>query len=90
MADIIEIKTGTKVETPPDKSAPATINKDAVEMIENCLNRLKSGESIAMALVEVRSDPKRTVNTCFTTGGDYYHEVVSGCAVLLSRVTADA
>ncbi len=67
------------------KSDPPT-NKDAIEMIEGLLERLKAGESVAVAFVEVFRD--RSVAHAWSDSASY-HLLNSGAAGLAARIAMD-
>lgn len=61
------------------------INKNAIELVEEILVRLKSGESVAFGFVEVRK--ARTVATGYSDCKDgAYHLLNSGAARLAARL----
>jgi hypothetical protein len=72
-------------------SASATLvqdkpNAEAITMIENLLERLKSGDTIAVAFVEVAK--RRTVSIWAPAAPDgCYHCLNSGAARLAMRIT---
>lgn len=57
---------------------------EAVEIIEELLGRLKSGQSIAVAFIEVKKGG--IVATCFSTDNDCFHQLNSGAASLANRL----
>lgn len=63
------------------------VNADAIDLIEGLLARLKTGEAIAAAFVEVKKG--NTIATAWskTTGG--YHLMNSGAARLSTRLSSD-
>lgn len=65
-----------------------TVNQDAIELVSGLLDRLKSGESVAVALVEVKAD-HNTVATAYSKSDRAYHLMCSGCARLLTRISQD-
>ena len=68
------------------KLAPREVNQEAIEIVEDVLARLKSGESLAVAVVEIRQG--RTVGTAYSAS-DYYHELNSGAARLAARIAME-
>lgn len=63
-------------------------NAEALRLVEDVAERLRSGESIAVALVEVRKG--RTVATAWSQPPDgAYHLLNSGAARLASRLALD-
>lgn len=71
---------------PRTTSGAVEVNHDAVLLIEGVLERLKSGKSVAVAVVEVldRSDV-----ACAFSRSTYYHQLNSGAARLAARLAAD-
>lgn len=67
--------------------APPYINNEAIQLVEELLYRLKSGQSIAVGLAEVYADGS-TVATAYSKS-DVYHQLCSGCARLASRIALD-
>lgn len=64
-------------------------NAHALELIEACAERLRSGESIAVALVEVRKG--RTVGSAWSEAPDgSYHLLNSGVARLAHRLASQS
>lgn len=65
-----------------------TPNADALKLVEDVAGRLRSGESIAVALVEVRKG--REVATAWSQSPDgSYHLLNSGAARLAARLALD-
>jgi hypothetical protein len=62
------------------------VNADAIGLIEDVLERLIAGETVAVAVVEVRK--ARTVATAYTAG-EHYHTLNSGCARLAARIATE-
>ena len=61
-------------------------NEGAIELVEGLIDRLKSGDALAVAFVEVRRG--NTVCTGYSTSNQY-HCLNSGAAILASRLAAD-
>lgn len=61
-------------------------NGDAIELAEGLLERLRSGEAIAVAFVEVGADG--SVGTAYSKSSSY-HLLNSGAARLASRLAID-
>ncbi len=68
------------------KTAPY-VNQEAVDLVEGLLERLKSGHSVAVGLVEVYADGS-TVATAYSNSHTY-HQMCSGCARLAARIALD-
>ena len=66
--------------------ADEPVNEDAVQMIEGLLERLRSGEAVAVAVVEVMK--AGTVATAYSTSFSY-HQLNSGAARLASRLASE-
>lgn len=68
-----------------EKVLPTPPNQDAIQVLEGILERLRSGESLAIAYVEVRQ-----MGSVATGWADHptgrYHFLCSGAARLLSRL----
>jgi len=65
-----------------------TPNTEALKLVEDVAERLRSGESIAVALIEVRKG--RTVATAWSQPPDgAYHLLNSGAARLAARLALD-
>lgn len=62
------------------------INRCAIEMVEGLLERLRSGEAVAVALVEVKADG--FVATGYSKSR-HYHHLNSGAATLAHRLAGD-
>ncbi len=62
---------------------PTGKNRDAIELCEEVLARLKSGEAVAVALVEVR---RGGVVATAVSKSDVYHQLNSGAARLASSL----
>ena len=60
------------------------INDAAIETVSGLLERLKSGEALAVAFVEAKKGG--LVSTYSNFGIDQYHHIVSGCTRLTQRV----
>jgi hypothetical protein len=60
-----------------------TPSQEAIELVDGVLARLKSGESVAAAIVEVK--PGGLVAQGWS-GGPYHHELSSGAATLAWRL----
>jgi len=88
MADIFEFKSGTKVDPETGIEHEVKINQDAIDILEDALKRAKVGDLVAVGLVEVWGNKKETVTTSFTTGGNHYHQLNSGCALLFTRISS--
>lgn len=71
---------------PKPTSNEAMVNSDAVELVEGLLERLRSGEAVAVALVEVQKG--NVVATAFSKSM-YYHQLNSGAARLAARLALD-
>jgi hypothetical protein len=65
------------------RAAGPLINAEAIELVEGLLSRLRSGESTAVAFVEVLKG--RVVATAFANDGQSYHTLNSGAARLAAR-----
>lgn len=65
---------------------PKSVNKDAQQMVEDLLERVKSGETVDVAVVEVTN--KGTVATAWS-GAGFRHMLNSGAAVLAQRLAAE-
>jgi hypothetical protein len=61
------------------------INHEAIKQVELLLESLKSGETQAVAFTEAQKGGR--VST-FAACGNYYHQICSGCARLLRRVSS--
>lgn len=61
-------------------------NEVAVERLGEILERFKSGESLAFAIVEVKR--AGTVATQYVSDGKSYHELNSGAATLAHRIAS--
>lgn len=61
-------------------------NGDAIDLVEGLLERLKAGECVAVALVEVKKDG--CVATAYSHS-DSYHFLCSGAARLAARLAID-
>jgi len=66
--------------------AAASVNREAIELAEEVLERLRSGETIAFAVIEVRK--ARTVGTAYVAA-DQYHLLNSGAARLAVRIASE-
>ena len=64
----------------------ASTNSDAIALIEGTLERLRSGETVAVAVVEVLADG--AVVTHYSES-EYYHQLNSGAARLAARLALD-
>lgn len=64
---------------------PEAIDPDLLERAEELLARVKSGETLALATVEVQRG--RIVQTGWSDNG-YYHELNSGAARLANRLAS--
>jgi len=62
------------------------VNESALNLVEETLARIKSGEVISVAIVEVRKS--RMVATCVSKGAAY-HEMNSGAARLAAQLAND-
>lgn len=62
------------------------INDDAIELVSGVLERLRKGETIAVAVVEVLS--AGGVGTHYSKS-DKYHQLNSGVARLAARLALD-
>lgn len=60
--------------------------QDAVELVEELLARLKSGETVAVAIVDVRLGS--AVATAWA-GNEHYHKLNSGAARLSVRLASE-
>ena len=67
-------------------SAPALVSEDALELAEQILARVRNGETVGLAVVEVRRD--RSV-ACAWSQGDSYHRLNSGAARLANRLASE-
>lgn len=67
--------------------AEPTVNLDAIASVEGLLARLKSGEAVAAAFVEVSAQPG-VVGVYYSPSSDY-HRLCSGCARLAARIALD-
>lgn len=65
--------------------APTNINDDAVHLIEDVLERLRRGESIAVAVVEVMKAGNVATAYCKSQS---YHHLNSGAARLAARLAS--
>lgn len=61
-------------------------NDDAIQLVEGLLERLRSGEALAVAIVEVQKGGN--VATAFSKGL-HYHALNSGAARLAARLALD-
>ncbi|MCV9940924.1 hypothetical protein OIU35_31625 [Boseaceae bacterium BT-24-1] len=68
------------------KVAESPVNESALELVEETMARVKTGEVIAVAIIEVRK--ARTVATSISTSSAY-HELNSGAARLAARLATD-
>lgn len=68
-----------------NEAAPA-INEEAIELVEGVLERLKTGKSLAIAIVEVYSTNE--VGTAYSKSNKYHH-LNSGAARLAARLAVD-
>lgn len=68
------------------KVASDPVNQDALELAEQTVERIKAGEVIAVAIIEVRK--ARTVATAISASSAY-HELNSGAARLAARLAND-
>lgn len=64
----------------PTKKDP---NVDAIELVEGLLERLKSGDAVAVAFAEVHADGSVATAWCKSS---YYHHLNSGAATLAARI----
>ncbi len=64
----------------------ATVNADAIELIEGTLERLKSGEVVAVAVVEVLREAGVANHY---SQSDRYFELMAGVARLQARLAVD-
>lgn len=62
------------------------VNSDALQLAEATVERIKSGEVIAVAIVEVRRE--RTVAIAYSRS-DQYHLLNSGAARLANRIASE-
>lgn len=67
-------------------AAPSLVSEDALELAEQVLARIRSGETVSLAVVEVRKD--RSV-ACAWSQGDSYHRLNSGAARLANRLASE-
>lgn len=67
---------------------PAPINHDAIQLMEGVLDRLRSGEVVAVGLVEVKQ--RGVVGTAYSAGTGWYHELSSGAATLAVRFATES
>lgn len=67
-------------------AAELSTNQAAIDLAEEVLGRLRSGETIAFAVVEVRK--ARTVATGYVAA-DQYHLLNSGAARLAVRIASE-
>lgn len=66
--------------------AAEAVNEDGVKLIEGLLERLRSGEAVAVAVVEVMK--AGTVATAYSASSSY-HQLNSGAARLSSRLASE-
>lgn len=78
--NIVELKLADK---------PKPINHDAIEMVEGLLERLKSGETYSVALVEVYADSNTVATAWSKGGGGQFHQLNSGVSILAYRLAKD-
>ena len=65
---------------------PDLVSEDALELAEQILARVRNGETVSLAVVEVRRD--RSV-ACAWSSGDSYHRLNSGAARLANRLASE-
>lgn len=61
-------------------------NGDAIELCEGLLERLRNGDSVAVAFVEVKRS--RVVATAWSKS-DTFHFLNSGAAILAARIASE-
>lgn len=66
----------------------ATVNQDAVEIVEGILARLKDGTTQAVAFVEVKASSGVATGWSGAKLG-WYHQLRSGAARLLARLSSE-
>lgn len=72
----------------PLKKVDLYVNKTAIEAVELLLARLRSGESSAMAYVEISRGG--IVSTVYSNSEEgCYHHLNSGCARLAQRIASE-
>lgn len=62
---------------------PNPVNEDAIGLVEEVLARLKAGETLSLAVIEVKK--QRTVGIAWSVN-ENYHELMSGAARLQARL----
>jgi hypothetical protein len=72
---------------PMAESKKPLVNADAIELVEGMLERLKAGEVVAVAVVEVLQD--RAVANHYSKSADCYHHLMSGVARLHARMAIE-
>lgn len=77
----VVFRNGTLLRVLPPARMP---NRDAIDMVEGLLSRLKAGDSVAVAFVDVK--PGGYVATAWACGG-HYHALNSGAAILAARLS---
>ena len=68
------------------RTLATTKNGDAIELCEGLLERLRSGESVSIAFVEVKRS--RVVATAWSKS-DTFHFLNSGAAILATRIASE-
>lgn len=71
---IINFDTGKEVET----------NKELIQMLENCLEKVKNGQVVGLALIEALSDGSCTNE--WNTGINHSGSIAIGAIRLLARL----
>lgn len=66
--------------------APAPVNQSALEIVEDLLREVKSGNVLAVAIVAVHRG--RIVMFDYSKS-DHYHEVLSGASRLVQALASD-
>lgn len=62
------------------------VNSDAIELVEEVLSHLRSGEAVAVAIVEVLKAGNVATSYCASQS---YHQLNSGAARLAARLASE-
>lgn len=81
---IVSIATGKAVTDHPQQTSGA-INYDTVKLLRDMLTRAEAGVIDCVGVALANNDG--SVGTAFSQSDKSYHQMVSGCALLLRRVT---
>lgn len=81
---IVSITTGEAVIDHPQQTSGA-INYDTVKLLRDMLTRAEAGVIDCVGIAIANADG--SAGTVFSQSDKSYHQMVSGCALLLRRVT---